>query len=149
MQFTLRPIGFIYSPFTQKAETPIQSVRSHAIGRVEVDPEFSEGLNDIDGFSHIILLYIFHESDGYELQVKPFLDNELHGLFSTRYPYRPNPIGLSVVRLLKREGNILEIEGVDVLDGTPLLDIKPYVADFDIRQDTRSGWYETRGKTQL
>jgi len=146
MEFDLRPIGYIYSPFTQKAETPIQSVRSQAIGRVEVDPEYSDGLDDIEGFSHIILLYIFHESEGYELQVKPFLDDELHGLFSTRYPYRPNPIGLSVVQLLKREGNILEIEGVDVLNGTPLLDIKPYVEDFDVRLNTRTGWYEKRSK---
>ena len=146
MEFKMESIGFIYSPFTEKSETPIQSVRSQALGRVEVKPEFSEGLKDIDGFSHIILLYAFHESSGYELQIKPFLDDQLRGLFATRYPYRPNPIGLSVVRLLKHEGNILEIEGVDVLNGTPLLDIKPYVEDFDVRLNTRTGWYETRSK---
>jgi len=146
MEIKFEPIGMIYSPFTDKNKTPIQSVRSQTIGRVEVNPQYSEGLKDIEGFSHIILLYVFHESKGYELQVKPFLDDNLHGLFATRYPSRPNPIGLSVVRLLKHEGNILEIEGVDVLNGTPLLDIKPYVEDFDIRLDTRQGWYETRSK---
>jgi tRNA-Thr(GGU) m(6)t(6)A37 methyltransferase TsaA len=143
MEFILRPIGFIHSPFTDKADVPVQAVRSHAIGRVEVNPEFAAGLDDLQGFSHIILLYVFHESDGFELKVKPFLDDELHGLFATRYPYHPNPLGLSVVRLLKREGNVLEVEGVDVLNGTPLLDIKPYIEDFDVRQNTRAGWYET------
>jgi len=115
MRIIMEPIGFIYSPFTEKTETPIQAVRSQALGRVEVNPQFSEGLKDIEGFSHIILLYTFHESSGYELHIKPFLDDHLRGLFATRYPYRPNPIGLSVVRLLKHEGNILEIEGVDVI----------------------------------
>lgn len=113
---------------------------------MEVNPQYGEGLKDIEGFSHIILLYAFHESNGFELQVKPVLDDNLRGLFATRYPYRPNPIGLSVVRLLKYEGNILEIEGVDVLNGTPLLDIKPYVEDFDIRLNTRQGWYKKRSK---
>ncbi len=146
MNISMQPIGFIYSPFTEKSETPIQAVRSQALGRVEVNLEFSEGLKDIEGFSHIILLYVFHESNGYELRIKPYLDDQLRGLFATRYPYRPNPIGISVVRLLKHEGNHLEIEGVDVLNGTPLLDIKPYVEDFDVRINTRKGWYETRSK---
>ena len=146
MNISMQPIGFIYSPFTEKSETPIQAVRSQALGRVEVNLEFSEGLKDIEGFSHIILLYVFHESNGYELRIKPYLDDQLRGLFATRYPYRPNPIGISVVRLLKHEGNHLEIEGVDVLNGTPLLDIKPYVEDFDVRNNTRKGWYETRSK---
>jgi len=142
----MQPIGFIYSPFIEKSETPIQAVRSQTLGRVEVNPEFSEGLKDIEGFSHIILVYVFHESSGYELRIQPFLDDQLRGLFATRYPYRPNPIGLSVVRLLKHNGNTLEIEGVDVLNGTPLLDIKPYVEDFDVRINTRKGWYESRRK---
>ena len=146
MEIKMESIGTIFSPFTDKTKTPIQAVRSQAIGRVEVNPQFSDGLKDIEGFSHIILLYAFHESSGYELQIKPFLDNNLRGLFATRYPYRPNPIGLSVVRLLKHEDNILEIEGVDVLNGTPLLDIKPYVEDFDVRLNTRQGWYEKRSK---
>lgn len=144
MEFKLHPIGFIHSPFTHKADVPVQAARSNAIGRVELHPEYAAGLDDIQNFSHIILLYVFHESEGFELQVKPFLDDEQHGLFATRYPYRPNPLGLSVVRLLKREGHLLEVEGVDVLDGTPLLDIKPYIEDFDVRQDTRAGWYATR-----
>jgi tRNA-Thr(GGU) m(6)t(6)A37 methyltransferase TsaA len=138
------PIGIIHSPFTNKSEMPIQASRSQAKGVVEVYPEFVEGLQDIEGLSHLFLLYVFHESLGYSLIVKPFLDDQLHGLFATRYPYRPNPIGLSVVRLIARKGNTLEVEGMDMLDGTPLLDIKPYVPDFDIRTDTRNGWYDSR-----
>jgi tRNA-Thr(GGU) m(6)t(6)A37 methyltransferase TsaA len=140
----MRPIGVIHSPFTDPDRTPIQPTRSQAIGQVEVYPEFAEGLQDIEGFSHLILLYVFHRSSGYALRVKPFLDDVLRGLFATRYPRRPNPIGLSVVRLLARRDNSLEIEGVDVLDGTPVLDIKPYVPDFDVRTQTRTGWYETK-----
>lgn len=144
MDFVMRPIGVIHSPFTEKAETPIQPSRSQAIGLVVVDPEFAQGLQDIEGFSHLILLYVFHNSMDYSLLVKPFLDHKEHGLFSTRYPCRPNPIGLSVVRLISRQANTLAIEGVDVLDNTPLLDIKPYVPDFDVRLETCTGWYETR-----
>jgi tRNA (adenine37-N6)-methyltransferase len=146
MEFTMKSIGVIHSPFTDKKQTPIQSARSQAIGQVEVYPEFVEGLQDTEGFSHLILLYAFHQSEGYLLHVKPFLDDQLRGLFATRHPCRPNPIGLSIVRLTARHGNVLEIEGVDVLDGTPLLDIKPYVPDFDVRDDTRVGWYETRSE---
>jgi tRNA-Thr(GGU) m(6)t(6)A37 methyltransferase TsaA len=144
MEFTLRPIGIIHTPFTDKTRTPIQSSRSEAVGRVEVYPEFADGLQDIDGFSHIILLYVFHRSSGYMLSVKPFLDDQLRGLFATRYPARPNPIGLSIVRLLRRDENDLVVQGIDVLDGTPLIDIKPYVPDFDVRTDVRTGWYDTR-----
>ena len=142
----MHPIGIIHSPFTDKDQTPIQASRSQAIGTVEVYPEFSDGLRDIEEFSHIYLLYVFHNSSGYSLQIKPFLDDQEHGLFATRYPYRPNPLGISTVRLLFRQANVLTIEGVDVLDGTPLLDIKPYVPDFDLRTDVRAGWYETRSK---
>lgn len=143
----MRPIGVIHSPFTEKDQTPIQSVRSQVIGLVEVYPEFADGLKDIEDLSHIHLLYIFHASSGYSLHVKPFLDDLEHGIFATRYPYRPNPIGISTVRLITRQENMLTIEGVDVLDGTPLLDIKPYVPDFDLRtEDVRVGWYETRSK---
>jgi tRNA (adenine37-N6)-methyltransferase len=142
MEFLMKPIGVIHSPFIDKALTPIQPTRSQAVGQVEVFPEFVDGLQDLEGFSHIILLYIFHQSDGYSLKVKPFLDDQLHGLFATRYPCRPNQIGLSVVQLSARRENILDIVGVDVLDGTPLLDIKPYVPDFDMRLDTHTGWYE-------
>jgi tRNA-Thr(GGU) m(6)t(6)A37 methyltransferase TsaA len=144
MQFIMQPIGIIHSPYTKREGMPIQAARSQAKGSVEVYPEFAEGLQDLEGFSHIYLLYVFHESSGYTLLAKPFLDDQLHGLFATRYPFRPNPIGLSVVQLITRKDNTLEIEGVDMLDSTPLLDIKPYVPEFDIRTDTRNGWYDSR-----
>jgi tRNA-Thr(GGU) m(6)t(6)A37 methyltransferase TsaA len=144
MEFTIHPIGIIHTPFTGKDGTPIQASRSEAVGRVEVYPEFADGLQDIDGFSHILLLYVFHRSSGYTLSVKPFLDDQQRGLFATRYPARPNPIGLSIVRLLRRDENDLIVEGIDVLDGTPLIDIKPYVPDFDVRTEVRTGWYATR-----
>jgi len=147
MKFVMQEIGVIHSPFTEKSQTPIQASRSQARGTVEVYPEYAEGLQDLEGLSHIYLIYAFHESSGYSLLVKPFLDERLHGLFATRYPYRPNPIGLSIVRLLEKEDNVLRIEGVDMLDRTPLLDIKPYVPEFDLRTDTRNGWYETRSKS--
>ncbi|MBN2148112.1 MAG: tRNA (N6-threonylcarbamoyladenosine(37)-N6)-methyltransferase TrmO [Anaerolineales bacterium] len=146
MEFTMKPIGIIYSPFKDKAQTPIQPNRSQAVGQVEVYSKFAGGLEGLEGFSYIFLLYAFHQSSGYTLQVQPFLDHELHGLFATRHPCRPNPIGLSIVRLLACHDNILEIEGVDVLDGTPLLDIKPYVPDFDVRTDVQTGWYAQRSK---
>lgn len=144
MELAMHPIGVIRSPFTEKADTPIQSSRSKAIGTVELFSDFVDGLKDVEGFSHIILLYYFHCSSGYELHVKPFLDNHLRGLFATRHPCRPNPIGMSIVRLLNIHNNRLEVEGVDVLDNTPLLDIKPYVSDFDVRSEVRTGWYEKR-----
>jgi tRNA (adenine37-N6)-methyltransferase len=146
MEFHLHPIGILHTPFTDISQTPIQASRSQARGIVEVFPEYVEGLQDLEGFSHIYLLYAFHESSGYSLLVKPFLDDQFRGLFATRYPARPNPIGLSVVRLITRKGNILEVEGVDMLDGTPLLDIKPYVPDFDVRTGTRNGWYNAKNK---
>jgi len=142
----MQPIGVIHSPFTEKDKTPIQASRSQAIGVVEIYLEFADGLNDIEALSHIYLLYAFHQSLGYKLQVKPFLDDQEHGVFATRYPYRPNPIGISIVKLLSRKENTLTVEGIDTLDGTPLLDIKPYVPDFDLRTDVRVGWYETRSK---
>jgi tRNA (adenine37-N6)-methyltransferase len=146
MEFIFKPIGVIRSPFTEKDKTPIQASRSQAVGQVEIYPEFADGLKDIEALSHIYLLYAFHESQGYKLHVKPFLDDREHGVFVTRYPYRPNPIGFSVVKLLSREDNILTVEGVDVLDKTPPLDIKPYVPDFDLRTEVTAGWYETRSK---
>lgn len=146
MEFVMRPIGIIHTPFRDPQQTPIQASRSQAVGRVEVHAEFAEGLQDIDGFSHLVLLYLFDRAAGYSLRVKPFLDDRERGLFATRYPHRPNPIGLSVVRLLLRQENNLTVEGVDMLDDTPLLDIKPYVPDFDMRTDVHAGWYETRSK---
>ena len=144
MDFIMHPIGVIHSPFSDKSKTPIQPSRSTAKGTIEIFSDFAKGLADVEGFSHIILLYVFHCSSGYELRVKPFLDDQLRGLFATRHPCRPNPIGISIVRLLNCQNNILEIEGVDVLDNTPLLDIKPYVPDFDVKTEVRTGWYEAR-----
>jgi tRNA (adenine37-N6)-methyltransferase len=146
MELNIKSIGVIHSPFTDKTKTPIQASRSQASGQVEVYPEFAEGLQGLESFSHIILLYAFDRSNGYNLMVQPFLDDQLHGVFATRYPYRPNPLGLSVVRLLERRENILEIEGVDMLDGTPLLDIKPYIPEFDVHNSYNIGWYAQRSK---
>jgi tRNA-Thr(GGU) m(6)t(6)A37 methyltransferase TsaA len=144
MEFIMKPIGIIHSPYLDKKQTPIQPTRSDAAGSVEVFPEFADGLCDLEGFSHIILLYVFHKSDEYSLMVKPFLDDRQHGLFTTRYPCRPNPIGISIVQLISCQKNILNIHGVDVLEGTPLLDIKPYVPDFDVRTEVKTGWYAER-----
>ncbi|MFH1687651.1 MAG: tRNA (N6-threonylcarbamoyladenosine(37)-N6)-methyltransferase TrmO [bacterium] len=142
---TLTPIGVIHTPFKQPKGTPIQPRRAGgAEGTIEILPEFVEGLADLDGFSHIVLLYHFHLSTGYRLKVVPFLDDCERGLFATRAPRRPNPIGLSVVRLDHIEGNVLFIRDVDMVDGTPLLDIKPYVPDFDDAGDIRIGWLEGR-----
>ena len=144
MEFVMRPIGEIHTPFSEQRDTPIQPTRSTARGQVEVYPAYVDGLRDLEGFSHVILLYVFHRSDNYTLRVTPFLDDQERGLFATRYPARPNPIGLSIVRQLAIHEQVLEIEGADMLDGTPLLDIKPYVPDFDMRTDVRTGWYATR-----
>lgn len=142
------PIGMIRSPFKEKNKTPIQPFRSQAAGRVEIFKKYAPALKDVTGFSHVILLYEFHQSKGYELLVRPFLDTKKRGLFATRYPRRPNPIGLSVVRLIRRRRNILFVDGVDILDGTPLLDIKPYVPDFSAAEKTRikTGWLEQKIK---
>ncbi len=142
-----RAIGTIHSPFTERTGMPIQPTGApHAAGRVEVLPEFAAGLQDLDGFSHIHLIYHFHRSRGWEAVTTPFMDDTPRGVFATRAPRRPNAIGMSVVTLEKVEGNVLHIRGVDVLDGTPLLDIKPYVCDFDAPADTRSGWLEDEGR---
>jgi len=143
MNIQLSPIGTIQSPFKKPEGMPIQPTGAKDIrGQVIIERAFVEGLSDLDGFSHIILLYFFHHSKGYDLRVKPFMDNERRGLFSTRAPRRPNSIGLSIVRLLGLEGNVLQIQGVDILDGTPLLDIKPYVPKFDSVKTLSTGWLE-------
>jgi tRNA (adenine37-N6)-methyltransferase len=144
MDITLTSIGVIHSLFTEPSQAPIQSSRSTAAGSVEVFPQFVAGLRDLDGFSHIFLLYLIGCPQGYNLHVKPFLDDQEHGIFATRYPCRPNPIGISIVHLLHVKGNRLDIEGIDMLDNTPLLDIKPYVPEFDNREDVRVGWYNHR-----
>ena len=136
-----KPIGIIHSPFKKIKGMPIQPMSAKAIsGTVKVESVYIDGLRDIEGFSHIILIYHFHLSKDYTLQVRPFLDNCVHGVFSTRAPQRPNSIGISIVRLVKVEGRILHIKDVDILDGTPLLDIKPYVPEFDIREVKKIGW---------
>jgi len=138
-----KPIGVIHSPFKEPKGTPIQPPAAKGInGTVEVFPEYAEGLKDVEGFSHIILIYHFHLSRGSSLEVKPYMDNEAHGVFAMRGPSRPNPIGISIVRLVRIEENILHIQNVDIIDGTPLLDIKPYVPEFDIREVEKIGWLE-------
>jgi tRNA-Thr(GGU) m(6)t(6)A37 methyltransferase TsaA len=140
-----KPIGVIHSPFKEPKGTPIQPAGAKGIdGTVEVFPEYAEGLKDVEGFSHIILIYHFHLSQGSPLKVKPYMDNEAHGVFAMRDPSRPNPIGISIVRLISVEENILHIQDVDIVDGTPLLDIKPYVPEFDIREVEKIGWLEKK-----
>ena len=137
------PIGVIHSPFKRPKGTPIQPAAAEGInGSVEVFPQYAEGLKDIEGFSHIILIYHFHLSGEVSLIAKPYMDTESHGVFAMRGPSRPNSIGISVVRLTKVEGHRLHIQDVDIVDGTPLLDIKPYVPEFDIRDVERIGWLE-------
>ena len=138
-----KPIGVIHSPFKEPKGTPIQPPGAKGIaGRVEIFSQYAEGLEDVEGFSHIILIYHFHLSKAASLKVKPFMDTEMHGIFAIRGPSRPNPIGISVVRLVGIEENMLHIQDVDIVDGTPLLDIKPYVPEFDVREVERIGWLE-------
>lgn len=139
-----RPIGVIRTPHKRPDEMPIQPAGAAGVtGRIELDPELVDGLKDLDGFSHIIILYHFHQTAMAQLVVTPFLDQSPHGVFATRAPSRPNPIGLSIVRLLAIDRNILTVEGVDVLDNTPLIDIKPYVPHIDHPEGRiRSGWLE-------
>lgn len=142
-EILFRPIGVIHSPHTEAARTPIQPYfATDCTGTVELLPEYAAGLQDIEGYSHLYLIYQLHRAPAPSLTVKPFLQDVERGLFATRAPCRPNPIGLSIVRLVSREGNRLHIEGVDMLDGTPLLDIKPYSARFDCIVGTRNGWQD-------
>jgi tRNA-Thr(GGU) m(6)t(6)A37 methyltransferase TsaA len=144
----LKPIGVIHSPFKDLAKMPIQPAGAAGVwGTVEVFAEYRAGLKDLDGFSHIILLYLFHRSQGFKLEVIPYMDTQPRGIFSTRAPVRPNPIGLSVVHLDRVDNGVLYVQNVDVLDGTPLLDIKPYVPEFDVHESLRTGWLEQVRKT--
>jgi tRNA-Thr(GGU) m(6)t(6)A37 methyltransferase TsaA len=150
MEVTYRPIGTIRSPFQDTAHMPIQPTNDASRpGRVEIDAPFVEGLKDLDGFSHVILLYHLHAARGPELTVTPFLDTVPRGVFATRAPTRPNPIGLSIVELLRIEGHVLHVDHLDVLDGTPLLDLKPYVPEFDHRPECRIGWLEGKERERL
>jgi tRNA-Thr(GGU) m(6)t(6)A37 methyltransferase TsaA len=142
-EITYHPVGIIHTPYLEKEGTPIQGCFApDSVGYIELYPEYAEGLKDIEGFSHLILLYHFHRSGPSRLITKPFLDKEEKGIFSIRYFTRPNPIGISIVRLLYVSGCRLDIGEVDMLDGTPLLDIKPYVPEFDIKHTVKDGWYQ-------
>ncbi len=139
----MRPIGVIRSPFTETKGMPIQGVFAGDLeGVVELKEEYVAGLKDLAAFSHAILLYYFHHSDCEKVVGRPFLESDEHGIFAIRSPYRPNHIGLSVVRIKRIEANRLHFTQVDILDGTPLLDIKPYVRQFDCREDARCGWID-------
>lgn len=151
MKINYNPIGYIHSPIKTVEASPIQTIGAKNIkGYIELDYSLKDGLKDLDGFSHIIVLYHFHKSKETKLLCKPFLDDTEHGIFAIRGPNRPNAIGLSIVSIIKIQDNIIYIENVDMLDGTPVLDIKPYIQEFDSFTNTKSGWIEndaTRGKT--
>ena len=141
--FTYTPIGTIHSPYEDLSGMPIQPTGARGVrGTIDIFPKYRDGLRDLDGFSRIILIFAFHKSTGYRLVVKPFLDDTPRGVFATRAPKRPNAIGLSIVRLTGMHECTLDIEDVDILDGTPLLDIKPYVPAFDAYPDATAGWLE-------
>jgi tRNA (adenine37-N6)-methyltransferase len=143
MKKELVPIGVIHSPFRSKEACPIQPVfAAEAEGEIEVFEEFAAGLQDVETFSHLFLLYLFDRSGEIQMVRPTFLDDEPHGIYSSRHPCRPNGIGLSIVRLIRREGNTLWVSGVDILDGTPLLDIKPYIPRFDCVPTASEGWFQ-------
>jgi len=145
-----KPIGIIHSPFKNPKGTPIQPIAAKDIeGVIEVYPEYTEGLLDLDGFSHIIVLFHCHLSNKMFLKVKPYMDDIEHGVFATRAPARPNSIGLSIVSLIKIDKNLLYIKDIDIVDGTPLLDIKPYVERFDYTENSKKGWLEKNIKKLL
>jgi len=146
MEITLSPIGRLETPFNDITDMPIQpSVLADTRGKAVLDEKFVPGLKDLDGFSHIILLFLLHKISGYQLEVVPFMDTLPHGIVATRSPKRPNRIGMSIVRVESVDGNILHFKGVDMLNGSPLLDIKPYYSYFDQQTQVRNGWLE--GKT--
>jgi tRNA (adenine37-N6)-methyltransferase len=139
-EFVMRPIGAVTSPYKDTKEIPKGfGVTHEAEGVLEIQPEFAPGLMDIEGFSHLFVLWTFHRSEGFELVGRPPIDNREHGVFATRSPRRPNPIGLTVVELLGRDGSLLRVKGVDMLDGTPILDIKPYMSSIP-EEKLRRGW---------
>ena len=143
MNFSVTPIGYLETPFETVNNMPIQpSVIASSQGKAVLYDEFATGLKDLDGFSHIILLFLLHKIEGYQLEVVPFMDDVPHGVFATRSPKRPNRIGMSIVTLELIEGNVIHFKGVDMLNGSPLLDIKPYYSYFDNRQNVRNGWLE-------
>lgn len=150
MEFKFKPIGVVHSPFKRNEDIDVKKFADpqgfdQIQGELEIFKEYEEGLKDIEGFSHLIVIYVFHQSKEYQLHTKPFLDDRLRGIFSTRSPHRPNHLGLTVVRALGREGNILKVLGIDMLEGTPILDIKPYTSR-DQKSPIRLGWLEEKMK---
>lgn len=144
-QLTINPIGIIHTPFNNINGMPIQPLAAKGVlGYIELFSEYIEGLTDLEGFSHITLLYHLHKINGYDLITKPFMDTKEHGIFATKSPKRPNAIGLSTVKLLEIENNIIHIEMVDMLDESPLIDIKPFFAKFDNRRNTKAGWLDNQ-----
>ena len=142
-QIIINPIGIIHTPFSNIKGMPIQPIAAEGIkGYIELFPEYESGLKDLDGFSHITLLFHFHKIKGFELVVTPFMDTEKRGIFSCKAPKRPNAIGISTVRLLSIDKNIIHIEQMDILDGTPLIDIKPFYPRYDNRENVKTGWLE-------
>src|SRR4030043_1147254 len=138
----LRPIGVIHSPYKDTPNPPYQGYKGRGISQIEVFEEFEQGLQDIEGFSHIIVIYWFHKSQGYHLLVRTPWDETPHGLFATRSPHRPSPLGLTVAELVARQENMLNVKGLDAIDGTPVLDIKPYIPTTDEGAGVKSGWLE-------
>ena len=144
MNIEYRPIGVVHSPFSETKDAPTQPKRAKGVrGTVEIFPEFVDGLSDLEGFSHIVLLCHLHLSTGFRLKVVPYLDTEVRGVFATRSPSRPNPIGLSVVTLVEVKDNTLFVEDIDLLEGTPVIDIKPYVGELEAHNGVRRGWLDT------
>ena len=150
MEIKLKPIGIIHSPFKKKKDIESKKYADprgfdSIQGELEIFKEYEDGLKDIEGFSHLIVLFAFHKSEGYRLHTKPLLDNKLRGVFSTRHPNRPNPIGMTVVNVIERKGNLLKVSGIDMIEGTPILDIKPYTSR-DQKSPIKLGWLENRMK---
>ena len=150
MEFKLKPIGIVHSPFKKKEDIESKKYADSRgfdsiQGELEIFKEYEDGLKDIEGFSHLIVLFTFHRSEGYRLHTKPLLEDTLRGVFSTRSPNRPNPIGMTVVNVIKRKGNILKVSGIDMIEGTPILDIKPYTSR-DQKSSIKLGWLKKRMK---
>lgn len=146
MKYEIKRIGIIHSPYPTKDSCPIQgATKTDGIGTVDIFPEYADGLKDIETFSHIILLYLFDRAGEIQLIRPTFLDDTPHGVFASRHPCRPNGIGLSIVKLDRRNGNTLHVRRIDVLDGTPLIDIKPYIPRFDHIASASNGWTEDKG----
>ncbi len=150
MEFKLKPIGIVHSPFKKKEDIDSKKYADSGAfdsvhGELELFKEFEDGLKDTEGFSHLVVLFAFHESEGYKLHTKPLLDDSLRGVFSTRSPNRPNPIGMTVVKVIERKGKSLKVSGIDMVEGTPILDVKPYTSR-DQKSPIRLGWLERKIK---